>query len=199
MNIPPAKPGLPKRGARKRMPISYPSPLRRRKRRRMEFLLTWSRPPRRRLRELRRRTLWNPPPKWPHRLTTSSAIAATNCRDAQDEAVLDLIAAEMSAPQPMDDELAVAETAMIDVDIAEAVLDMAEAVAAPEAPSAEPEAPTAAATTPPSQPTQIGEAETSIGAAVIASGILKKPAVPANDPLAPIRRMSQAERLAFFS
>ncbi|MCW5704856.1 MAG: hypothetical protein KIT82_20015 [Bradyrhizobium sp.] len=124
--------------------------------------------------------------------------------DAQDEAVLDLIAAEMSAPQPMDDELAVAETAMIDVEIAgpeiaEAVLHMAEAVAAPEAPSAEPEAPIAAATTPPSQPTQIGEAEASIGAAVIASGILKKPAVPANDPLAPIRRMSQAERLAFFS
>ncbi|MGE0288738.1 MAG: hypothetical protein AB7I42_20685 [Bradyrhizobium sp.] len=124
--------------------------------------------------------------------------------DAQDEAVLDLIAAEMSAPQPIDDEFAVAETAMTDVeiaepDIAEAVLDMAEAVAAPEARPAEPETPVAVATAPLSQPTQIGEAEASIGSAVIASGILKKPAMPANDPLAPIRRMSQAERIAFFS
>ena len=29
--------------------------------------------------------------------------------------------------------------------------------------------------------------------------MLKKPSIPANDPLAPIRRMSQAERIAFFS
>ena len=28
---------------------------------------------------------------------------------------------------------------------------------------------------------------------------LRKPAIPANDPLAPIRRMSQAEKIAFFS
>jgi hypothetical protein len=48
-------------------------------------------------------------------------------------------------------------------------------------------------------PTQIGEAELSVGSAVIASGILNKPKVPANDPLAPIRRMSQAEKIAFFS
>jgi hypothetical protein len=46
---------------------------------------------------------------------------------------------------------------------------------------------------------QIGEAEVSVGSAVIASGILNKPARPANDPLAPIRRMTQAEKIAFFS
>ena len=39
----------------------------------------------------------------------------------------------------------------------------------------------------------------SLGSSIIASGMLRKPAVPANDPLAPIRRMSQAEKIAFFS
>ena len=41
--------------------------------------------------------------------------------------------------------------------------------------------------------------EVSLGSSIIASGMLRKPNVPANDPLAPIRRMSQAERIAFFS
>jgi hypothetical protein len=39
----------------------------------------------------------------------------------------------------------------------------------------------------------------SLGATIIASGMLRKPVNPANDPLAPIRRMSQAEKIAFFS
>ncbi|WP_201759983.1 hypothetical protein [Bradyrhizobium sp. AC87j1] len=41
--------------------------------------------------------------------------------------------------------------------------------------------------------------ETSLGATILASGILQKPRTPANDPLAPIRRMTQAEKIAFFS
>ena len=41
--------------------------------------------------------------------------------------------------------------------------------------------------------------EVSLGSSIIASGMLRKPNIPANDPLAPIRRMSQAERIAFFS
>ena len=40
---------------------------------------------------------------------------------------------------------------------------------------------------------------TVLGSTIIASGMLRKPANPANDPLAPIRRMSQAEKIAFFS
>ncbi|WP_027545155.1 hypothetical protein [Bradyrhizobium sp. WSM2254] len=39
----------------------------------------------------------------------------------------------------------------------------------------------------------------SLGASILASGILQKPRAPANDPLAPIRRMTQAEKIAFFS
>lgn len=41
--------------------------------------------------------------------------------------------------------------------------------------------------------------EASLGATILASGILQKPRVPANDPLAPLRRMTQAEKIAFFS
>jgi hypothetical protein len=41
--------------------------------------------------------------------------------------------------------------------------------------------------------------EQSLGATILASGILQKPRTPANDALAPIRRMTQAEKIAFFS
>src|SRR5262249_17637117 len=41
--------------------------------------------------------------------------------------------------------------------------------------------------------------EPSLGATILASGILQKPRATANDPLAPIRRMTQAEKIAFFS
>jgi hypothetical protein len=39
----------------------------------------------------------------------------------------------------------------------------------------------------------------SLGAALIANGIVRRPQASASDPLAPIRRMSQAEKIAFFS
>ncbi|MBR0846799.1 hypothetical protein JQ543_03500 [Bradyrhizobium diazoefficiens] len=42
-------------------------------------------------------------------------------------------------------------------------------------------------------------AEASLGATILASGIVQKPRVAANDALAPIRRMTQAEKIAFFS
>jgi hypothetical protein len=41
--------------------------------------------------------------------------------------------------------------------------------------------------------------EQSLGATILASGILQKPRAAANDPMAPIRRMTQAEKIAFFS
>ena len=55
----------------------------------------------------------------------------------------------------------------------------------------------AAPTTP--LPTPSPVPEPSLGATILASGILQKPRAPANDPLAPIRRMTQAEKIAFFS
>lgn len=42
-------------------------------------------------------------------------------------------------------------------------------------------------------------APASLGASLIANGIIARPAAPRSDPLAPIRRMSQAEKVAFFS
>ncbi|MEY9495684.1 hypothetical protein ABIF33_004704 [Bradyrhizobium elkanii] len=151
--------------------------------------------------------------------------------DARDEAVLDLIAMEMGAPDPIDEE-AIAEEmrAAEEMRIAEA-MGVAEAMAAePEmvAPTIQPEpapapapkvevraevkiepSPLAAAPIaetlvmpPPLPPTveaAAPAAEISLGSTIIASGLLKRPSVAANDPLAPIRRMSQAEKIAFFS
>ncbi len=42
-------------------------------------------------------------------------------------------------------------------------------------------------------------APASLGASLIANGIIARPVSPRSDPLAPIRRMSQAEKVAFFS
>jgi hypothetical protein len=101
---------------------------------------------------------------------------------AQDEAVLDMIAMEMAAPDPINDE-----------EIAEAATEQAR--------SAEP-APDAAkiiAAAPESAPPPAPAMEVSLGSTLIANGLLRKPVMAANDPLAPIRRMSQAEKIAFFS
>lgn len=45
----------------------------------------------------------------------------------------------------------------------------------------------------------IAVAASTLGESLIASGIIAKPASPRSDPLAPIRRMSQIEKVAFFS
>jgi hypothetical protein len=39
----------------------------------------------------------------------------------------------------------------------------------------------------------------SLGSALIANGIVRRPNASQSDPLAPIRRMSHAEKIAFFS
>ncbi|MEH2518895.1 hypothetical protein V1279_004468 [Bradyrhizobium sp. AZCC 1610] len=117
--------------------------------------------------------------------------------DAQDEAVLDMIAMEMGAPDPInDDEIAEA--------VAEQVRLAEPAPIAPEIVAKAPE-PVAAPAPPPVQqvvqppPPPAPAVEMSLGSSLIASGMLRKPVTAANDPLAPIRRMSQAEKIAFFS
>ncbi|WP_057843995.1 hypothetical protein [Bradyrhizobium retamae] len=123
--------------------------------------------------------------------------------DAQDEAVLDMIAMEMGAPDPISDE-EIAEAIAEQVRLAEPapiapkiVAEAPEPVATPSPPpvqqTVQPPAPPAAA------PAPVAAVEVSLGSTLIASGILRKPVTPANDPLAPIRRMSQAEKIAFFS
>ncbi len=124
--------------------------------------------------------------------------------DAQDEAVLDMIAMEMGAPDPIDDN-EIAEAAAEQARLAEPtpiapliVAQAPEPVVAPAPPPpvqqvVQPPTPPAAAPVPPAP------VEVSLGSTLIASGMLRKPVTAANDPLAPIRRMSQAEKIAFFS
>ncbi len=113
--------------------------------------------------------------------------------DAHDEAILDMIAMEMGAPDPIDDDeiaeqVHFAEPAPVEQAI---VAEVAEPVAAFVEPPVEM----------PPQPAAVAApvVEMSLGSTILARGMLSKPAKPANDPLAPIRRMSQVEKIAFFS
>ena len=134
--------------------------------------------------------------------------------DAHDEAMLELVALEMAAPEvseigdaadPDPDEIHAVEPRPAEPVI---VAREAEPIAAPEMP---PEM------QPSLQPSFEGPAErplvehspvessletsleASLGSTLIASGIVAKPSMSAADPLAPIRRMSQAEKIALFS
>jgi hypothetical protein len=125
-------------------------------------------------------------------------IADEAAADAHDEAVLDMVAIEMGAPDPfdIDDPIAmIAEEAPFEPQ----ARNEPELVPQASAPVAEP-AQLRAELPPKPSFVSVPEAavEVSLGATIIASGIVKKPS-PANDPLAPIRRMSQAEKIAFFS
>ncbi|MGJ4926302.1 hypothetical protein ACQR1I_13335 [Bradyrhizobium sp. HKCCYLS2038] len=190
--------------------------------------------------------------------------------EAQDEAILELVAAEMGAPETFEDEefgrtrtlgFDIEEPSAVDDDIvasfsASAPLTAELAPAAVEAPvantnvqpaaSAAAPAPAtplpprvelatmefsvaveaaariaAAADTPASPPLQHTAIEReplapiasttaqqampkpayepSLGSTLLSNGLLQRPQTPANDPLTPIRRMSQPEKIAFFS
>ena len=128
--------------------------------------------------------------------------------DAQDEAVLEMVAFEMAAPDPDDSNndfplispIAVGEPTHVTMPpIVEPIISTPRE-AEPEPPRVLPQATVLRPSFPVSPsiaPQPI--VEPSLGSTLIASGILRKPNVPANDPLAPIRRMSQAEKIAFFS
>ena len=124
--------------------------------------------------------------------------------DAHDEALLDMIAMEMGAPDPFDDD-EMAEPLAANTHLAEpAPVEPAIVAQAPEPVAATVERPAELrpqSYCPTHHPQAAPEAslEISLGSSIIASGIVRKPAVAANDPLAPIRRMSQAEKIAFFS
>jgi len=132
--------------------------------------------------------------------------ADAQAADAHDEAVLDMVALEMSAMDPFD----IDDPSDIDQ------------IEVPEAPPADPvivarqpEPPAARAIAPSLQPSLQAShqasreaapepsperfSEPSLGATLIANGILRKRDASEPDPLAPIRRMSQAEKIAFFS
>src|SRR5437763_6381401 len=124
--------------------------------------------------------------------------------DADDEAVLELVAREMAALDDADNlELAEPEFEQAPISAArsrepETVPARVEPVAVAQQPPAIPSPPQPVAE-PPREAAREASPEPSLGSTIIASGILRKPNVPANDPLAPIRRMSQTEKVAFFS
>ncbi|WP_374940877.1 hypothetical protein [Bradyrhizobium sp. SRS-191] len=59
----------------------------------------------------------------------------------------------------------------------------------------------AAASTPPATASAMPKPtyEPSLGSTLLSNGLLQRPQAPANDPLSPIRRMTQPEKIAFFS
>ncbi len=109
--------------------------------------------------------------------TARIEAAATDVDIAHDDAVLDMIALEMAAPDF--DEAEIAEAHVIETN------------------SVEPDIISLASEPPHSEPAPIPQP--SLGASLIAQGIVLRPSASHADPLAPIRRMSQAEKIAFFS
>ncbi len=117
--------------------------------------------------------------------------------DAQDEAILELIAIEMAAPDPIDD--ATAEKTAEPEAMRPAAVEPVTASAARPAPALPPAAQIAPLTVRKfPEPLTSPGGEPSLGSTIIATGILQRSKMP-SDPLAPIRRMSQVEKIAFFS
>ena len=111
--------------------------------------------------------------------------------DAYDEAILEMVALEMAAPDP-DQAYDVPENETCEVETAESP---AEPIIVAEKP-----APMAVAAVQPSPEASVAPApEASLGSSLIANGIVQRPRASKPDPLAPIRRMSQTEKIAFFS
>jgi hypothetical protein len=117
--------------------------------------------------------------------------------DAYDEAMLDMVALEMAAPDPFDieyptdtetGEIHLAESPAAEPEVA---LQSPEPIPAPAQPPA--------AVQPSPEPSPKASPEISLGSSLIASGIVRRPTAPQSDPLAAIRRMSQAEKVALFS
>ena len=144
-----------------------------------------------------------------------AAAVTDDSADAHDEAVLDMIAFEMAAPDPDDvDDLPGNETS--EAETSEAQISEPQASHGIESsyeiraalPPVEPvivaeraEPAIAPAIQPALEPEPVPEPspEPSLGSSLIASGIVRGPAASRPDPLAAIRRMSQAEKIAFFS
>ena len=120
--------------------------------------------------------------------------------DAENDAMLDLIAAEMSAPDVSDAHLVEVDDPETPPAQPEMSAPVEEVAVAPEmAPAIEPSAPVALepAPEPKAEPLPQPEPEPSIGSTLLAGGLLKRQG--ANDPLAALRRLSQAEKIALFS
>jgi len=120
--------------------------------------------------------------------TVEAAEVAAEAADAYDDTLLDMVALEMAAPDPADTDDAF-DTGSNEIHAAES--PPAEPIIAAQEPE-----PIAAPAQPPTPQPSL---QVSLGSTLIASGMVRRPTASASDPLAPIRRMSQAEKIAFFS
>jgi hypothetical protein len=130
--------------------------------------------------------------------------------DAHDEAMLDMVAMEMAAPdsdaaydptieEHQDHEMQVADAqalASVDGTISESVAAYEIEVTFPDS-SETADEPVAATEPETLKPEPVLPA--SLGSSLLANGIVTRPRASRPDPLAPIRRMSQTEKIAFFS
>jgi hypothetical protein len=130
-------------------------------------------------------------------LSSEAVDMTAEAADAHDDAVLDMVALEMAATDPADvDDPADDETYEIEA----AAPPPAELIIVAERPEPIIHAPAVQPAPGPSlEPSLESSLEPSLGSSLIASGIVRGPAASRPDPLAPIRRMSQAEKIAFFS
>ena len=141
------------------------------------------------------------------RLATDEAVELTpEAAAAHDDAVLDMVAMEMAAPDPFDADFAETQAPEPPFASSEVVAPRPEPTAAPAIQPAprpslqpSPQHSLQPALEPSPAPSLEPSFEQSLGSSLIASGILSKPKASGPDPLAPIRRMSQAEKIAFFS
>jgi hypothetical protein len=121
--------------------------------------------------------------------------------EAYDDAMLELIAHEMAAPDPTEADDPPDEESY---EIEAAELSPAAPVIVAERPELQIAAPAVQPSPEPSdepvdEPAAEPSLERSLGSSLIANGIVARPRTPRPDPLAPIRRMSQTEKIAFFS
>lgn len=137
----------------------------------------------------------------------------TQAAEAHDDAVLDMVAMEMAAPDP-DDAYDPPESGAYENEAADEAPTSYETQASSEPEpqlSYEPQASALPPATPLSvvaerpepviaaAPQPAPEPEPSLGSSLIASGLVRGHAASRPDPLAAIRRMSQAEKIALFS
>jgi hypothetical protein len=122
---------------------------------------------------------------------SEAACANPEATEAFDDALLDMIALEMAAPDPSDAG-DILNTGNCEVHVDEPPPAGSEIAAEKPEPAVAPPPPEI-------QPSRQPSLEVSLGSTLIANGIVRRPHAAGLDPLAPIRRMSQAEKIAFFS
>jgi hypothetical protein len=123
-----------------------------------------------------------------------TAAMTPEAADAHDEALLDMIAAEMGAPDTSDNEF---EPEPVEPEFDEPTPAPTEVITSSETIAVAP-AIVSDVQSPMPQLAPEFKPEHSLGSTLLANGFLRKPTAAA-DPLAAIRRLSQIEKIALFS